>query len=305
MKDKEWRYKIGGDKVGVVLMFLMSALFVGLTVWLYQTKNGAVLVVSIMATLMVIVFLLTVHRFFFYKVLVGEEGFYYQTNIGNGKFYYYRDIEKAWISSGTAQNGGQNHFCNIVVPGRAAIRFQFFYRDEEAAAYLVDRVKDVSQRFAADAADEKDEYLIDGRAFGKTKIGIGIAIIVIMVSFDAVFIKEVGAFVMLIPSVITTLAIAWLLFNQYFFFQIKIGKRGFYCRTNPFNGRYYAYREITDCREIKKVVRRRRHHWEAGERRYYFFFEFTDVEGKTRKFQFEPDIYGHEINVLKERIEKM
>lgn len=33
------------------------------------------------------------------------------------------------------------------------------------------------------------------------------------------------------------------------------------------------------------------------------FFEFTDVRGKTRKFQFEDQIHGHEVNVLKERIE--
>ena len=41
----------------------------------------------------------------FYKVLIGTDGFYYQTGIGNGRYYNYSDIEKAWISSGTAQNG--------------------------------------------------------------------------------------------------------------------------------------------------------------------------------------------------------
>ena len=65
----------------------------------------------------------------------------------------------------------------------------------------------------------------------------------------------------------------------------------------------YEYAEITDCKRIKKVVRTRAHYYEAAERRYYFFFEFTDVRGKTRKFLFEDPIHGHEINVLKERIE--
>ena len=88
------------------------------------------------------------------------------------------------------------------------------------------------------------------------------------------------------------------------FFKVKIDTKGFYCRTNPFNGQYYEYDEITNCRRIKKVVRTRAHYYEAAERRYYFFFEFTDVRGKTRKFAFEDPIHGHEINVLKERIEK-
>lgn len=82
-----------------------------------------------------------------------------------------------------------------------------------------------------------------------------------------------------------------------------IGKKGFYCSTNPFDGQYYEYNEIVSCRRIKKVVRTRAHYYEAAQRRYYFFFEFTDVRGKTRKFQFEDPIHGHEVDVLKERIE--
>lgn len=53
-----------------------------------------------------------------------------------------------------------------------------------------------------------------------------------------------------------------------------------------------------------KVVYTSQEYYEAAERRYYFFFEFTDVRGKTRKFAFEDPIHGHEVNVLKERIEK-
>ena len=62
--------------------------------------------------------------------------------------------------------------------------------------------------------------------------------------------------------------------------------------------------DIINCREIKKVIRRRRHYWEAGSRRYYFFFEFTDINGKKHKFQFEKPIHEREVNVLKGRIEK-
>lgn len=55
--------------------------------------------------------------------------------------------------------------------------------------------------------------------------------------------------------------------------------------------------------ETIDVDRTRVHYYGAAQRRYYFFFEFTDVRGKTRKFQFEDPIHGHEVDVLKERIE--
>ena len=87
------------------------------------------------------------------------------------------------------------------------------------------------------------------------------------------------------------------------YFRIQIGKQGFYYRTNPFNGQQFDYRDIAECREIKKVVRRRAHYWEAGTRSYYFFFEFIDTNGIKRRFQFEKPIHEREVNVLKERIE--
>ncbi len=302
--SREWKYKIGRDKTSVVLMFLMSTLFGSLTVWLHRTNNGAFIFTAMLTAVMVLVLLLTIHSFFFYKVLIGEDGFYYQTNIGNGKYYAYRDVEKAWISSGTAQNGGQQDFCNIAVHGQSAIRFQFLYNDEKAVKYLVNCVNTATGRIKTDSADEKDEYLIDGKTFGKTKIGIGIIVIAILVFIDAFLVNEIGISFILIPNVAMGIAIAWFLFNDYLFYRIKIGKDGFYCRTNPFDGQYYKYEEIISCGEIKKVVRFYHHGHGSIHPTYYFYFEFTDVLGKTRKFLFEKSIYEHEVNVLKERIEK-
>ena len=152
------------------------------------------------------------------------------------------------------------------------------------------------------AVAEKDEYLIDGKVFGKTKIGIGPILLAIFVFIDVLIIKETGFIAMLIPGIAMELGLCWMLFVDYGFFQVKIGKDGFYCPTNPFNGQWYKYSEIT--REIKKVVRHRQHHWNAAKRRYYFFFEVTDVRGKVGKVQFTKEIFEQEVNVLKERIEQ-
>lgn len=155
-KDRNWKYKIGQDKVAVVLMAIMAAVFVALATWMYKTKNGA----------------------FFFGALIA-------------------------------------------------------------------------------------------------------------IKWNLISVSSIGL----------TIATICLLFNSYFFFQVKIEKEGFYCRTNPFNGHYYVYEKIKKCHTIRKVVRHRR-----GERRYYFFFVFVDANGKKRKFQYSEDVYEQEIRVLKERI---
>lgn len=303
MNHQEWEYKIGKDYIAVLLMLIMSGVFVGAAAWLYKTHNGAFIPVSMIAGLMVLVFLLTLYRFFFYKVLIGKDGFYYQTNIGNGKFYSYREVEKAWISSGTDQSGGTQQYCNIAVPGKSVIRFPFFFQDECAVNYLIDQVEEIFQKTERDGDREKEEYLIDGKAFGKMQMGIGVVIVAMTVSLNLFLVKKVGLTLIGNLGVVMALVVACLFCNRYFCFQVKIKKDGFYCRTNPFNGCYYAYEELVDCREIRKIVRHRQGYRDAAQRRYYFFFEFTDFHGKNHKFQFEQEIYEQEIRVLKERIE--
>lgn len=304
MRQEEWKYKITNGKAPVVLTFLMAALFGGLTVWLHNTNNGAYIFTAMLTVVMLIVLSLTIYRLLFYKVLIGADDVYYQSNFRNGRCYAYTEIEKAWISSGTAQNGGQEQYCNISVYGENVIRFPFFYRDEKAVKYLIKRADTVKKKNVLGEIAEKDEYLIDGKVFGKTKIGIGMVLLVILVLIDVLIIQNIGFHPMLILGFVMEIAICWMLFVDYMFFQVRIEKNRFYCRTTPFNGQWYQYREITDCREIKKVVCHRQYRRGISHRRYFFFFEFTASGGKTQKFQFAKEIYEHEVNVLKERIEQ-
>lgn len=177
------------------------------------------------------------------------------------------------------------------------IRFQFFCADEKAVNYLVRRIE------AAEREHGIEEYLIDGKVFGKTRIVLGVVFLIVIAVIDTVIIKTSGLVFMVIPGVAMALYVLVSLINSNLFFKVKIEENGFYCQTNPFNGQYYQYSEITGCRRIKKVVRTRRPR-RAENPRYYFFFEFTDAGGTTRKFQFEDQIHGHEVDILKERIEK-
>ena len=304
MENKQWKYKVRGRKLPVILTVLMFVVFGGFTAWLYSTNNGAFIFTGLFSAILLALVIATVYRLAFFKVLIGKDGFYYQTGPNNGKFYNYAEVEKAWINSGEAQNRAQEDYCNIEIPGIPVIRFQFFFADEKAVNYLIKRIEvSACEEFTEDR-NEKTEYLIDGKVFGRTRIVIAIVLLIVVAIIDAVIIKATGQMYLAVPGVAIALFVLIYLINNNTFFKVEIKENGFYCRTNAFDGQYYDYHEIASCRRIKKVVRTRAHYYEAAERRYYFFFEFTDVRGKTRKFQFEDPIHGHEVNVLKERIEK-
>lgn len=111
----------------------------------------------------------------------------------------------------------------------------------------------------------------------------------------------VGAFfgVMALSSIVLFIKLALM----YFFTKIYIGKKGFYFQTNPFNGKYYEYSEIKNCRSEMKTSRAS-YIDHVSSTVYFYFFYFTDGDGKTHKMQFNKALHEHEINVLKERINK-
>lgn len=302
LENKQWKYKIGSGKTPVILTFIMLALFGGLALWLHSTQNGAFIFAGLLAAVMLLSFAVTVYRFLYYKILIGKDGFYYQTGPGNGRYYEYASVEKAWISSGTQQNGVQQKYCNVVIPGIPVIRFPFYYADSKGVGYLVKRVDASASKDANIEAGR--EYLIDGKVYGKTGIVIGFLLLAIVAFIDTVIIQNTGLIYLIVPGTIMAVAVVWMLIIRYCYFKVRIGESGFYCRTNPFNGQHYQYNEITSCREIKRIIRNRKPRRGVSHRRYYFYFEFTDVRGKTRKFQFEKPIHEYEVNVLKERIEQ-
>jgi hypothetical protein len=302
MGNKQWKYKIGSGKMPMILAFIMFTLFGALAVWLYKIQNGAFIFAGVLAAVMFILLLATVHRFLFYKVFIGKEGFYYQTGMNNGRFYAYEMVEKAWISSGTAQHGAQEEYCVIEISGGPVIRFQFFYNDKKGIKYLIKQVE-VNRSRKENIALETEEYLIDGKVFVKERIVIAFILMTIIAILDILLIQSNVPIYFYLPGTLMGIGLILYLMIRQRYYKIHIGQRGFYYRTNPFNGQQFDYSDIVDCREVKKVIRHRSHYWEAGLRRYYFFFEFTDVKGIKRKFQFEKPIHEREVNVLRERIE--
>lgn len=301
MAQEQWKYVIRSGKMPVVLMFIMSAIFAGIAIWLHSAQNGVFIFAALFAAVMLLVFFVVIYRFLFYRVLIGKDGFFYQTSPGNGKHYNYTEVEEEWISAGTAQNGSKQEYCNIAVSDGSVIRFPFYHTDSKGVEYLVKRVEESAGKYTP--IEEKREYIIDGKVYGKARIVIGVVLLAIVAFIDAIIIKTSGLIYMVVPGAVAAVVIVWKLIVRYLCFKVHIGKNRFYFRTNPFNGQYYEYGEIAECREIKKVIRNRAP-GHIGNRSYYFYFEFTDVQGNTLKFQFEKPIHEYEINVLKERIEK-
>ncbi len=293
-KQEVWKYEIGTGKTPVVASVVMLLIFGGLTLWLYKTNNGAFLFAGALAGIMVLLVYLTLYRLCFYQIKIGKDAFFYQTNHKNGKIYSYHLLKKAWTSEGREQNGYRSSYCNVDT-GAGVIRFSFFYGDRKAVKYLLERVEKTAGKEVFAQRMDTDEYVIDGRVYGKSRIVLALILWLVVVSLEKTLFCSIGSVMMALVVLVLVV--------RYVCFQIKIGENGVFVQTMPWNGAYYSYREITDCREIEKVVRHGRRGKRTG-RTYYYFFTFTSIDGETRRFQFEKPLHAQEITVLKERIEK-
>ena len=297
MEDKQWKYKIGAGKLPVILSLGMTILFGSLSVWLHKTENGAYFFGDILTGIMAVVMFVTIYRLMFYKVLIGTDGFYFQTHIGNGMYHNYGELKNAWTTKGQNLSGHENKWCHFETADGKVTRFIFYYNDEKAVKYLVKRV----QTETAGKTNETQQYRIDGKASGMVGL-IGVFVATGMACIFTFPMFQIGG-IAVIMSLVSLLVVGFALISTlftYFCFQIKIEEDGFYYQTNPFNGTYFNYQDITRSWEVKRVYRYRR----SATRNHYFYLYFTDRYGKTRRFLYENDIYGHEVNILKKRINK-
>lgn len=290
MESTQWKYKIGSGIMPVILSGGMLVIFGGLALWLRSQENGAVLFGYLLSSAMAVVFLLSVYRAVFYKVLIGRDGFFYQTNPVNGCYYDYGDIAEAWKSSGEEPSGDKSRYCVMETPDKGHIRFPFYPRDVQAVSYLLRRVKAKGGNTAAIKT-----YRIDGRTRGKAAMGVILVILGILAALEA---GTPGSH--FVPGILMAAVALVVLVSRYVAFLVQIGPEGFFFRTNPWNGRFYTYEQILDCREERRVIRR----GGFGNRRYtyHFFFHFTEASGEKRRFQFEKPLFNREVQVLQDRI---
>ena len=317
MKNKQWKYKIGGRAQGLIPSLFMFVLFGSITIYLHIIHHGAFLFGLLLTIIMLVLIFLSIFRGIFVKVLIGEEGFYHQTKPGNGKYYKYSQIRAAWQGKGKELNGATGCFCSYETYEGNIVKFPFLPLEEEGIDYLIERVKEYSiKTVAADIEDKSKEYTIDGKIYGKTAIVAAAVFLIFFLALTVPAILQIKQIGYTAPmsfggigyfvgtGILAIGIILILLVIRYRCFKVRIGSMGFYFRSNPFNGKNYLYSDIKSCRIQKKIYHHSSIRHGTHSTLYYYYFIFTDKDGKTTKFQFQKPISGHEVEVLKERIEQ-
>ena len=96
---------------------------------------------------------------------------------------------------------------------------------------------------------EKWDYVITGKPYGITRMVI-VGVIAAFFSVLTIDQLQPGPNKMLFIAlafggIATLMSVTFVrLIVRYFYYKICIGPKGFYFKTNPFNGKYYEYTEI-------------------------------------------------------------
>ena len=304
MKKQQWKYKITSGITGTVLSAIMLAGFSALALWMHNTQNGAIVIGRIVVIFAALAFVLALYRALFFKVLIGKDGFYYQSNPMNGRFLHYHEIKETWLSTGRTSNANEMNYCNFETTSGKVTRFFYTGADLDAVEYLLKRIEK-AQVIPLEQYVEQKEYHINGKVQGIQKIAVMLFLMGILCLLVNPLLREGLSIVSVVfPIILALIALIYIII-QYYFYKIHIDEKGFYCQTNPFNGRTYKYDEIIEC-DIVEIRRRTGSVHRPGSRRTYYlhYFVFTDGTGKERKIAFDKSLFEHEINVLKSRIEQ-
>ena len=304
MNKEKWKYKIGGGVgCGTILLFFMTLGMAALCLWFHKTGNGAILLGRIILTIFSAVSVLSIYRSIFFKVLIGEDTFFYQSSPGNGRYYRYSEIRNAWISSGRETNGTNSQYCQIETRAGVTIRIPITGIDADAAEYLVDKVANVAATDATGMEDDLRDHTISGKVQGITRIVVLCIIIGVVLWLSCSLAKEGLSPVSYVLPIIGSIGALAYLVMHYLFYRIDIQHNGFYCRTNPFNGQFYRYCDIANCKVIEKRRRTGSVHSRGVRKTHYLhYIVFTDKSGKTHRIQYDKGLFEREINILVSRI---
>lgn len=297
MKKQKWEYKITNGITGVIISFIMLAIFGSLALWFHISWNGAIIIGIILVIFASLAFSLALYRTLFFRVLIDKDGFFYQTAPGNGRYYSYYDLRRAWVSSGKGADAQQIQYCCFETRDGTVVRFFFRNPDWDAVDYLTDRVKSTEGQTQRSDGD----FMISGGVQGGVRL-VAVVCIFAVVLLVSIFLRTQGLSPALYVPPVVLAAVALLeLVSHNLFYKILIQRDGFYFRTNPFDGKYYKYSEVSDCRLTE--VRQRRGSVRNGTRRtvYSYYFIFTDSTGKKRKILYDKALFQREMEVLAER----
>lgn len=293
------KYTVKSDRLSAVLTVVMLLIFGGITLALKTNNNGAFIITGVFTAIIFILLIFVLYRMLFFKVLIEEDGFFYQTSPFNGRFYSYYNVKKAWTVMESAYGTGNERYLNILTCDGNTLRIPFSYKEKKGVNYLVKRANELG------GSTDTETYFIGGK--DKTKRTLSVVLTLITVILNIALVSALGFNAVSVSSIVFCVLFDLYIISYCFFFCVKIERDGFYCRKNFFSGKYYPYADIVSCCEVKKRIKRNRHNRHNRHNyglRYFYVFTFTDIAGKKRSFPFEKKLYAHEIEILKERINK-
>ena len=294
MEQRNWKYKITSSWTAVIAVAITTAVSGGFTFWLYTAHDGAFVGLGGLTAFFAIICVLSAYGAMSFKLLVDKDGFYFRTKPGNGRYYRYREIRSMWLATDKETDLQQATYCNFETMDGKRSRFLVLDPHLDAVDYMIERVEDVG---ASREEDDRDrEFVIPG----KRKVG-GLVIFA-MLLFPVLYLifrwTSMPLILRMIPF-IAFLVPTVQVFSRGLFFKLKIQKDGFYCRTNPFDGRYYRYGDILDCCLVEAERGTRRH-----ETYYAYYMKFTDRANRTHRVLYDKSLYEREMNELAARIER-
>ena len=295
MKERNWKYKITGNWFGPMVIAITTAVSGGFTFWLYTAHDGAFVGLGGLTAFFAIICVLSAYGAMSFKLLVDKDGFYFRTKPGNGRYYRYSEICSMWLATDKETDLQQATYCNFETMDGKRSRFLVLDPQLDAVDYMIERVEAVG---ASHEEDDRDrEFVIPG----KRKVG-GLAIFAVLllpVLYLILFVWTSMPLILRIIPVAVVLIPVVKVFSYGLFFKLMIQKDGFYCRTNPFDGRYYRYGDILDCCLVEAERGTRRH-----ETYYAYYMKFTDRANRTHRVLYDKSLYEREMNELVARIER-
>lgn len=294
MEERNWKYKITSSWTAVIAVAITTAVSGGFTFWLYTAHDGAFVGLGGLTAFFAIICVLSAYGAMSFKLLVDKDGFYFRTKPGNGRYYRYREIRSMWLATDKETDLQQATYCNFETMDGKRSRFLVLDPHLDAVDYMIERVEAVG---ASREEDDRDrEFVIPG----KRKVGglVIFAMLLLPVLYLIFRWTSMPLILRIIPVAVVLIPVVKV-FSHGLFFKLMIQKDGFYCRTNPFDGRYYRYGDILDCCLVEAERGTRRH-----ETYYAYYMKFTDRANRTHRVLYDKSLYEREMNELVARIER-
>ena len=295
MEERNWKYKITGNWTAVIAVAITTAVFGGVAFWCRTAGNqGGLVGFGGLTAFFAIVCIRLIYAELSFRLLVDESGFYFRTTLRDGRYYRYREIRSMWLATDGMTDLQQATYCNFETMDGKRSRFLVLDPNLDAVDYMIERVEAVG---ASHEEDDRDrEFVIPG----KRKVG-GLVIFAVLL-FPVLYLifrwTSMPLILRIIPVAVVLIPVVKV-FSYGLFFKLMIQKDGFYCRTNPFDGRYYRYGDILDCCLVEAERGTRRH-----ETYYAYYMKFTDRANRTHRVLYDKSLYEREMNELVARIER-